>query len=689
MATLEKIRSKSVLLLIIVGAALLAFIIGDFFTSGRTLFGTGTTIATAGDQKVDIQEFQRRVQQAQQQEQQAGRKSTDAAVLQQRVLNDMIAEKLFDEEIKNLGIVVTDAELTEMMVGKNSATVDRMVQQFGFPDAATLHDMAYNPTKYNMPQDQAVQLQQYWVELESNVEKMLLQQKFQNLFGGVLAANDLDARAIYDDMASTASVLYAKKDLSSLPDADFKVEESDINAIYNEEKGQYKIEEPTRLVNYISVNIVPSQADLLAGQQTVENALVALNNSTEAQGLPELSAFVVEPQKLSQADVDRQARLKAVLDTLSTGRAALVSRNGNDYTLAKLMGKTQASDKVTLDFMAVQGTRAQIDSLVAVLNSGVSFDSVAASPLVAQSQKASEISLLDPNSAMVTELIEGRATGTYFAPDTLAQGGRIVRVAERAVPTTVYDLAMATYTVEPSNATVNDLESGLQTYVNSHKTAKEFADSAQAAGFTTFPAYVTASSPMIGNLNESHSAVTWAMDAKKGQVSPVFGDIQTGRFIAVALDDIYEDYRPARDPQVNAALSAKALNNKKAAKLLADYQGKAKDVAGYAAVMGAQVDTTTVNLSQYMIPGIGMNEAAVQGRVAAAKAGQLVGPMQANNSVVVLQVLNIDNEGRPYSYDESAIRFGQQRGAGRMANMLPAILLGNNKIKNNINKFYK
>lgn len=689
MATLEKIRSKSVLLLIIVGAALLAFIIGDFFTSGRTLFGTGTTIATAGDQKVDIQEFQRRVQQAQQQEQQAGRKSTDAAVLQQRVLNDMIAEKLFDEEIKNLGIVVTDAELTEMMVGKNSATVDRMVQQFGFPDAATLHDMAYNPTKYNMPQDQAVQLQQYWLELESNVEKMLLQQKFQNLFGGVLAANDLDARAIYDDMASTASVLYAKKDLSSLPDADFKVEESDINAIYNEEKGQYKIEEPTRLVNYISVNIVPSQTDLLAGQQTVENALVALNNSTEAQGLPELSAFVVEPQKLSQADVDRQARLKAVLDTLSTGRAALVSRNGNDYTLAKLMGKTQASDKVTLDFMAVQGTRAQIDSLVAVLNSGVSFDSVAASPLVAQSQKASEISLLDPNSAMVTELIEGRATGTYFAPDTLAQGGRIVRVAERAVPTTVYDLAMATYTVEPSNATVNDLESGLQTYVNSHKTAKEFADSAQAAGFTTFPAYVTASSPMIGNLNESHSAVAWAMDAKKGQVSPVFGDIQTGRFIAVALDDIYEDYRPARDPQVNAALSAKALNNKKAAKLLADYQGKAKDVAGYAAVMGAQVDTTTVNLSQYMIPGIGMNEAAVQGRVAAAKAGQLVGPMQANNSVVVLQVLNIDNEGRPYSYDESAIRFGQQRGAGRMANMLPAILLGNNKIKNNINKFYK
>ena len=58
MATLEKIRSKSVLLLIIIGVALLAFVIGDFFTSGRTLFGTGTTVAKVNGKSIDIQEFQ-------------------------------------------------------------------------------------------------------------------------------------------------------------------------------------------------------------------------------------------------------------------------------------------------------------------------------------------------------------------------------------------------------------------------------------------------------------------------------------------------------------------------------------------------------------------------------------------------------------------------------------------------------
>ena len=48
MATLEKIRSKSILLFTIIIVALLAFILGDFFTSGRSLFGNGTTVAKIG-----------------------------------------------------------------------------------------------------------------------------------------------------------------------------------------------------------------------------------------------------------------------------------------------------------------------------------------------------------------------------------------------------------------------------------------------------------------------------------------------------------------------------------------------------------------------------------------------------------------------------------------------------------------
>ncbi|MBD5335334.1 MAG: hypothetical protein HDR96_08095 [Bacteroides sp.] len=690
MATLEKIRSKSALLLIIVGAGLLAFIIGDFFTSGRTIFGTGTTIAKVDGNKIDIQEFQRRVQDASQQAQ-AQNQRMDNAVLQQQVLNAMIAEKLFDQEIKDLGLTVTDQELTDMMVGKNSQYVDRMVQQqLGVPDAKTAHDMAFNPTKYGMQQAQAQQLQAYWIDLENNVERMLLQQKFQNLFAGTLVANELDAKALYDDNAATAHIIYAKKDFSSLKDDDFEVSDSDINALYNKDKNRYALDEPTRTVSYIAVNIVPSEADVLAGQKKVEDALLALNNNPELQGIATMPEFVGDRNKITQSDVDKQARLKAALDSLSVGRATLVSKNGNDYTLAKLIGKDQEVAQVKIDFLAVQGSRAQVDSLVGQLNAGVSFDSVSASPLVAQAQKDMEVSLLDANAASVKELIDGRATGVYFTPDTLAEGGRIMRVSQREAPVTVYDLATITFTTEPSNATINELDAALRKYVDDNKDSKAFAENAQEAGYTTFPATVSASSPTIGNLNDSHAAVAWVMDAKKGQVSPVFGDVQTGRFIAVAVNDIYDGgYVPARDAQVHTILAAQARNDKKAAKLLADYDGKAKDVAGYAQLMNVSVDTTTVNFGQYMVPGLGMSESAVQGKVANAQKGALVGPMQANNSVIVLQVTDIDNEGRPYDFQENSIRYNQQRGASRMMNSLDRILLGNKKVSNNINKFYK
>ncbi|MBQ7211961.1 MAG: SurA N-terminal domain-containing protein, partial [Muribaculaceae bacterium] len=50
MATLGKIRKQSVLLLIVIGVALLAFIIGDFFNSSRNIFGPGSSVAKVGSE---------------------------------------------------------------------------------------------------------------------------------------------------------------------------------------------------------------------------------------------------------------------------------------------------------------------------------------------------------------------------------------------------------------------------------------------------------------------------------------------------------------------------------------------------------------------------------------------------------------------------------------------------------------
>lgn len=63
MAALQNIRKHSLLLLIVIGVALFAFIIGDFLTSGSTLFQQSQeNIASINGKKLNFREYERRIQ---------------------------------------------------------------------------------------------------------------------------------------------------------------------------------------------------------------------------------------------------------------------------------------------------------------------------------------------------------------------------------------------------------------------------------------------------------------------------------------------------------------------------------------------------------------------------------------------------------------------------------------------------
>lgn len=442
MATLEKIRSKSVFLLVVIGVALLAFIIGDFFTSGRTLFGTGTTIAKVGNQKIDVQEFQRRVEQANQQAQNSGQK-IDQAVLQQQVLNSLVNEKLFKQELEDLALVVTDSELSDAMLGSGSAYVDRMVQsQTGIESAATLHDMAFNPVKYGLDQSQAAQLQGFWMMLETQVEQSLLQQKFQNLFGGTLVANQLDAKALYDENASTAHVAYVQKPFSALSNDNYVVTEDEVRKEWEKNKEMYRLPEEVRSISYINIDIAPSSEDVVAAEQRVESAIAALREKEGVEGVADMTDFVVNRQKSALGSI-RDNQLKRFADTASVGEAALVSRVGNDFVLAKMIGRSNEVDSINLDYIAVAGDAAMLDSLVNALNNGASVAELKNNPNVQNAQDSMWVSAIDPQMSALKDVLLSQNTGVYFTPDTAAtQGGRIFRVNRRKAPVSVIDYAL-------------------------------------------------------------------------------------------------------------------------------------------------------------------------------------------------------------------------------------------------------
>ena len=152
MATLEKIRSKSVLLFTVIIVALLAFILGDFFNSGRSLFGGGTTVAEIGEHEIDVQLYQQRLNLVNQQLQEQG-KEADFDMVQTQVLQEMLFEKMMNAELEKVGIVVTNKELGDIIT-KN-------------PQTAQIIDAIKNPGKYNIPAEYAEQLKGHLANLET------------------------------------------------------------------------------------------------------------------------------------------------------------------------------------------------------------------------------------------------------------------------------------------------------------------------------------------------------------------------------------------------------------------------------------------------------------------------------------------------------------------------------------------
>lgn len=683
MSTLEQIRQRPVLIISILGVALLLFILTAVDRPGE-LFTDSHTVAKVDGEKIDYLEFQKRVEQQQEQMQQRGYTNVDVAQVQEYVLQQMVNESLLKKEFERLGLTVTDTELSQAMLGATpSPYVQQMVQSMGIPSAQLLYEAAFNPTKSGVTPEQAPQFQSAWAELEKNTEEMMLQQKFMALFAGTLTANKLDAKALYEDNATTSTIVYAKKDLSTLKDADFTPTDAEINDLYNQEKNRYRINEKQVVINYIAVDVVPSTDDLAAAQREVEDAIVGLRMNEGTDAVASNGKFYVN--RVSTTEASLAPALKKAVPSMAKDSVAMISFIDNQYTIAKLLDVTTSIDSVLVDMAFINET-ADADSVIARLNTGAS--KIDMGDAIAQSQDSMWVSLLDPGIAQFKDQIATAETGSYFKPEG-GQNGMTMRVRSRKAPVAVYDVAEITYDVVPSNATIQKLNGDLRKYLDDNTTAAKFTSEATKAGYSALSAIVTPSTLSINGIQESRGAAKWALDAKKDQVSGVFNNDRDSRLLAVAVNDVYDGkFVPATNETVRNYLTNKVMNRKKAEKLIADYNGKGKSVAEYAAAMQVKADTTQVTFGQPYVRNFPMYESALQANVAVAKKGELVGPVALNQSVVVFTVTDVTAPSREFDYKNDAMVFNQREGVASFQRTLPAVLLGNKKVENKIQKFY-
>ena len=681
MATLEKIRSKSVLLFTVIIVALLAFILGDFFNSGRSLFGNGTTVAKIGDNEIDVQLYQQRLNEANQQMQAQGQQQ-DPEMMQAQVLQQMLFESMMNEEINALGIVVTDKELADFIALN--------------PQTAQIIDAIKNPGKYNLTPEVAEQLKSQLASLERETETQIKDFIYGYMFNGLLAANELDAKEAYNAVNQKFIVSFTSKELASLPDDKFPVSDDEIKAEWNKNKGVYALENEMRTIDFFSVLLNPSAIDNANADKIVKDAVAALNNCNGVEAIAADVNFNIKNKTYAPSQI-KDLQLKNFVDSAKVGQAGIVSKLDKTYSIAKILSSKTEMDSINISVIQVADTTV-FDSIMKAINGGAkasSFISKNDQNTKTQGADSVWIQLSTPNTDpnLKAKLLKATA-GQKIVVDTVVNNDRLqaIYVVNKTTPAVkISEVAEITYVVEPSQKTIDDINGKLNEFLAKNTTAEEFAKNAAEAGYSITSARIDATTSLInGFIPETRSVVKWAMNADKGAVSTPFANRDNDRLIVAAVTGIYNDYMTVEDQTIKNALTEIVRNNKKAESIINDFNSKgAKDLAGYTALTGDTITNASVTFSNTSVNTLGNNEYAFIGKICAGQKGQLFAPFKTNKAVVVAQITDITTEGRPYNFKEYSEHYKQIFGAGTLLRNMFGILKGNDTFESKLLDFYE
>lgn len=692
MATLEKIRQQKFWLAVLIGGALLAFIIEVGVEAiGRS---AGKSVAAkVGNEKIDIMEFSKRVEQDAANDK--NQQQYDAAQRNQKVLDEMINEKLLNKEYEKLGIYVTDSELSELTIGKNPApAIVQFAQQLNAKSPAELYDFITNPGKHGIPDGSVAELRNEWNKMTNEVVKGYKQLKLQNLIAGCMQANDLDRAQMAEDEAMTNVVLFAKQAYSTLPDDQFPVTDEELKAEWMKHQSLFKLDEETRAIHYIAVNIEPSAADIAAAQKIADAAYIALQKGRGIDSVRVLGTVRIDTAKMLQKDMPASVRdLFAGAQIGTTRRDSVMN---NHHVMYKLINKEVSLDSVELVSAAVQGDAKTQKSVLDQLNAGKSLDELrkAFPQKFDANEKAWQRIYNLPDSLKAK--IANAAPGVFVTFASGDQGAQYIKVTDKKAPKTFYTVATVSYDAYASTKTSEDLRDKLQNFLNKNKTVKEFTENAAKEGFNAVETMISPSTPQLGmgqfgygGIKDTRKAIKWAFDNNKGDVSPIFSDNNT-MLVAVAIDDIYkEGVMDYNVKEVKELLTTLVRNSKKGDALVQKLQGKANSLDAYARLMNTQVDTVDVSFGMQNAPKLA-DDYGVIGRMATAKVGELKGPWKGQNSVYVYQVLKQEKAERQPTKEELDQRYAQTRGAQIFANprTINGILSKATKVKKQLIDFY-
>ena len=671
MATLQKIRSKGPLLVIVVGLALFAFIAGDAWKAIQPHQGR-QDVGEINGETLSAQEYQELLDEY-----------TEVIKLSQGVnaLNDeqltyakdqvwqsYVNNKLIEAEAEKLGLSVSDAEI-QAIIDEGSHPL-LMQTPFRNPQTGAfdkdmlkkfLVDYA-NLANSQVPAQYAEYYQQmglFWNFIEKNLKQSLLAEKYQNLLAKSLISNPVSAEDAFAARTQQTDVLLAAIPFSSVADSTITVSNDEIKALYKERKETYKQNIETRNIKYIDVLVTPSEQDRTDVLNEVTEYANQMAETTDMAAFIRTTGSVVPFTGIAINKAAYPSDIATRIDSVKLNEVygPYYNQVDDSYNAMMVMAKESLADSVQYRQIQVyaetaEKTAALADSIYTALRGGADFAEMAqkygqtgeSAWLTALSYEGAT---LDADNMKYIQTIL-KSNKNELTNLQIGQVNVILQVLDKKAVKEKYQVAVVKRPVEFSKETYNKAYNDFSQFVAQNTTLDKLVENAEESGYRLLERVDFRSNEhMVGGVKNTREALKWVFEANEGEVSPLYECGDNNHMMVVALEKI----NPVGYRNINTVadmLRLEILKDKKAEKILATLNGASIDQVK--AMENAVSDTVKhITFSAPAYVSVTYASEPVLGAFAnKSEVNKVSAPIKGNNAIYVLQTINKENNAEEF-----------------------------------------
>lgn len=663
MAVIGKIRQRSGLLIVVIGVALAAFILGDFAKKNNR---QTVNIGVVNGENISIQDFNRKFEdnaEATRKQRQTERLPQDELFrIRENTWNQVVQDMVMQKEYDKLGLLVTSEELFDQIQGSNPHPA--VISNFQNPETGAFDRSMVLNYLQNLDQMQQAAKDQ-WLVFERYIKEDRLKTKYQNLITKSYHMPKAMAELTYHDKNDKAQLSLVGVRYATVADSLVKLTDKDYQEFYNENKKSYD-REAMRDIEYLVFDIVASQEDNSKAQTTIQQLADEFRTTTNVASFVNANSETRYDSTWLTRDVV-PVSIESIIFDQEPGFVYGPYFEEGSYKLTRVVDANSRPDSLKASHILIAYSGAMRSEQTRTKEQAQAMADSLLNVIKKKNTKLTDLaSLSDDQSAqtnngdlgwfkdgqMVTpfnNFVLDNKVGTIGIAET-DFGYHIIEVTGKKEPQRMVRLATITYEVAPSTKTYQDVFAKASKFAAENKTADQFNKTIEAEGLNkrVAPALREMSNRIPG-IENPRQVVRWAFnkETSEGDVSTIF-DLDNMFVIALLTKKTDKGIPTLAD--IKETIQPQVLNKKKGDYVLEKMKSYGEDLNMIANNFNAQVETTDLTFDSRMLLNFGQ-ESKVIGKIFTLSDGSFA-PIAGSTAAFAVKVNSHNIAALPSDLDQ-------------------------------------